>query len=974
MKIRNVVLFTDTDSALLGGQLEVCTRDSWVKKTFSFRDVIASDFVFSVISSMVDIVISGVDVKELCLIYPICGEVLDNRVKVVKLPGSKLSTGFDAGKVIAGITIAAMFVRKALPDFGDSDSCKEYLTKLYLKVEADVAKQLEDARGLKLLRRPEDKGKAEDGCKSLDRYFMAMEVDCAYNTAYVQGTGMTIKKSDLIMPYNEPLLGQLTGDVVNPWMPSSRGEYSKIGPQVNIPIPRWNNFVAYFENMETSGEQEQQTDADEEQNWDIRVFRDKLDPGSAEDAKEDSVINYVVSPSDIGEVDTMIEMVDFTVEKQDALNEGRDGGQTAGFVFRIAPIHPEAYHIDELSPKFADSFDYENLVDDPDVNVTNAPIGYIRGFESANKVPLLPRERYWYEVVSLEVRDSLMYENACFSVEDAEQMVKRGERSRYANTLLRQMIEPAVQITRGFTGRAAFNGAKYFRGSTDNSEDGGDDAATYDASWACFFTIRGGRLISIPIPKGYSPTDFGQYRSMVASLFNFVDAYVRDTYGLVEILLRLLRDRELKPTMLVLDAAFKEQKAGKSPIYFDLLEARNTEILGGIDNLTPSETQDMTFGIRLASKALSTVSDNYAYEMQSNALGDDFRYKDGYIVGVGIWSSMKETDTISKIDFMDIFTLVDMLKEGRNLASVPISLNGIKYDKERNLFIKEIMEEDDIDNVLAEQSSDGMCSGWISLDDAMNLRLFETKDSVVRGRHEKEIRSVLEPIQYIKARADAAKATGVSKLAQEPEYKIFTQLGQLSNEPKRIDTSINIYNTFSGKDRIPAALDQSMYIRAMLDVSYTVKFIKFISYCVNRDILPTAPFADYLNAVNDFMSHDDVSSNQGQNSFKEKFDQVRKWFQVIHNAGGKSMLVLMIGEMQVGQKLGYVLIENTAANADLIKAAQEAKTFDGSKKFGFLQVYNKIIRPRMNSSDKTLFMPTEGSMRTITSLATKLGG
>ena len=165
---------------------------------------------------------------------------------------------------------------------------------------------------------------------------------------------------------------------------------------------------------------------------------------------------------------------------------------------------------------------------------------------------------------------------------------------------------------------------------------------------------------------------------MVASLFNFVDAYVRDTYGLVEILLRLLRDRELKPTMLVLDAAFKEQKAGKSPIYFDLLEARNTEILGGIDNLTPSETQDMTFGIRLASKALSTVSDNYAYEMQSNALGDDFRYKDGYIVGVGIWSSMKETDTISKIDFMDIFTLVDMLKEGRNLASVPISLNGIK--------------------------------------------------------------------------------------------------------------------------------------------------------------------------------------------------------------------------------------------------------------------------------------------------------
>lgn len=25
------------------------------------------------------------------------------------------------------------------------------------------------------------------------------------------------------------------------------------------------------------------------------------------------------------------------------------------------------------------------------------------------------------------------------------------------------MIEPAVQITRGFTGRAAFNGAKYFR-------------------------------------------------------------------------------------------------------------------------------------------------------------------------------------------------------------------------------------------------------------------------------------------------------------------------------------------------------------------------------------------------------------------------------------------------------------------------------------------------------------------------------
>ena len=67
MKIRNVVLFTDTDSALLGGQLDVCTRDSWVKKTFSFRDVIASDFVFSVLSSMVDTIISGVDIKELCL-------------------------------------------------------------------------------------------------------------------------------------------------------------------------------------------------------------------------------------------------------------------------------------------------------------------------------------------------------------------------------------------------------------------------------------------------------------------------------------------------------------------------------------------------------------------------------------------------------------------------------------------------------------------------------------------------------------------------------------------------------------------------------------------------------------------------------------------------------------------------------------------------------------------------------------------
>lgn len=901
MVIRKPYIVTDLNGAILAIHFEHYSSGVWKESTVTFRDAVCSDFTYDVISGILDFHLSSGYSGNARIFYPVLEGNVNSHAEIIKIPASCFNQEPSSRTAISVVhdmfenQLMGVLIFKNAPSIiaecgGSRQQAGEHVLSWLNVLDKEISALSADISGLKVLLRPGDIEKFNNDDKLAAEYFNALRTWIVYNTEYVVGKEKNvpdITEKDLVLPYHNELKSKLVNGVLPRWELATRSSYSKIGPEVRLPIPRYDSIVKYYQTVD-DGDTDTDLDMDSEQDTiesDVSDATNIFGVGTDAINTADSITLQILG-GETQTVSDMISLVDFNIV---AIPPQKCVSGSA--VYRLEPLYPEIYSIVQAAPAYYDSFNYKLLSKSTNLNTNNIPEEYISGYMSANLLPLFPRELMWYNIMATVAIDTLMAEKRIFSYSEAERECVEGIRSTFFNNLMKDLVHRILAVSRGYTGRVPINAMDYDSPIKDIGED------SYISLRTCFYDIVDGKYVQTPVPPGYRHEDFGSNRVLEQSLSDFVNFYVKDTFAWIEVVLRLLREGLIKPTHLALDNARIQYQNTTKAIYFDINESVKADYAGSADTATYNDVQEVVFGLKLESPALLELCKVFRGGQESGFLDPDMRYEDNFIVGLGLWSGTVESDLVSKIDFLDIFTFVDYMRTGKKIGKVPISIMGIRYDSDSKRFIYVDDGLEEVENVLHTESKDGMEPGVLSLEAASKLHLYETVSFKQHNGSEVEYRDVIEPLGYIKLRSDVARSLQSPEIARSSNYDLFTQLLQFSMQPLRSNRVYPHYMQYTKTGNILVTLNKDVFMVAALDIDYQTRFVKLITYCLNKGVTPLSKFVEYLNSVAEFMDVETNAEERSNTGFESIVNMVKQWYYCSCLVNGKKTLVCLVSNV-----------------------------------------------------------------------------
>lgn len=291
------------------------------------------------------------------------------------------------------------------------------------------------------------------------------------------------------------------------------------------------------------------------------------------------------------------------------------------------------------------------------------------------KIGLFPVEQFWYDQWQDIATSCIMYENDELSLKDAKLIINGTHKQSLAiKTLFKSLIRRVLILTRMHTGMV-------FAPYMDSSKDSDDyDSASDDNESAivryCFYKYNSSNRTysKCGVPPALlidKSSSFGNFRDLFELFSRFMDTYVADSYAYLEAFIKLCRQGGDKPVCLVL-----RNGTGRNHMCLNLERSAVTQFASDMGDLIEFPTKNIShvcqMGAVLSASHLESLS-NYLHI-------SDLKYSKDFPIIFGIQTEYENNESYSRVSFVDILTLVDMLKSKDRNGNFLYRLQGIRYN------------------------------------------------------------------------------------------------------------------------------------------------------------------------------------------------------------------------------------------------------------------------------------------------------
>ena len=312
------------------------------------------------------------------------------------------------------------------------------------------------------------------------------------------------------------------------------------------------------------------------------------------------------------------------------------------------------------------------------------------------KIGLFPVEQFWYDQWQDIATSCIMFENDELSLKDAKLIINGTHKQSLAiKTLFKSLIRRVLILTRMHTGMVF---APYVDASKDDDYDSASDDNESAIVRYCFYKYNSSNntYSKCGVPPALMidrSSSFGNFRDLFELFSRFMDTYVADSYGYLEAFVKLCRQGGDKTVCLVM-----RNGVGKTHMCLNLERSAVTQFASDMGDLIEFPSKNISHVCQMG----ATLNKSHLESLANYLHISDLQYSKDFPIIFGVQTEYQNNESYSRVSFVDILTLVDMLKSKDRNGNFIYQLQGVRFNGSKF----------ELDTSLPQEDLDEIQSSW----------------------------------------------------------------------------------------------------------------------------------------------------------------------------------------------------------------------------------------------------------------------